>query len=92
MRTIINRHIYDTETSLLICANGQLNVDGCTTCTELYKTQKFTFFLYVRTIRPYEQNVLYLCDDNIAMYFFETCGDTFVDWDVAFPDYPLTAG
>ena len=44
MNKIINGKRYDTETAIYVCSDGQLNINGCTRCTCLYKKKTGEFF------------------------------------------------
>lgn len=88
MKAIIDRKVYDTITADEVCANGQLNVDGCTRCSELYKTAKGAFFFCHRTMWQGEENSIVPCTEQEGAGFYEGCTDTSMEWEEAFPNIP----
>jgi len=89
MKKVINRKVYDTKTSEEVCCNGILNQNGCTRCTELYKTSKGNFFFYYRTMWQGEENSIIPCSEQEAANFYEGCNDTSMEWEEAFPDITI---
>jgi len=85
MKRIINRKLYDTDTATEICCDGVLNRNGCTRCSELYKTIKGNFFLWHKTMWQGEEDSIEPVSENYAADFYEKCTDVNFPFEEVFP-------
>jgi hypothetical protein len=70
MNKIINGKRYDTKTAFFVCSDGQLNVNGCTRCTDLYKKKTGEFFFHHMSMWQGENDSI-IPVDGVPMEFLE---------------------
>lgn len=89
MKKVINRKVYDTSKAQKISCDNQfdLGLDGCSSCTDLYVTEKGNYFLHHRTTLDGQYDSLVAISMESAESFFEKTSHIYstMSFEDAFP-------